>query len=191
MKMLIRLFWLILTQSFRPRVDLLGPAVTQLRVYPSDLDIFFHVNNGVYLTYADLGRTDLMLRSNVFNKIRKQGWYPVVAAETIQFRKSLTLGQRFTIKTHILGWDERSIYLEQRFEQGTSWVATAIIDARFLSKKGEKLTPSQVYELVGYDKPAPELPAYIHRWQEAVQLNRDAQEARPDEKRDQTDYANG
>lgn len=83
----------MITQSFRRRVDIMGPARTTVRVYPNDPDIFLHVNNGVYLTYADLGRTDLMLRSNIFKLIRKQGWYPVVAAETIQFKKSLKLGQ--------------------------------------------------------------------------------------------------
>jgi len=146
-----------------------------MRVYPNDLDIFMHVNNGVYLTYADLGRTDLMLRSNVFNKIRHQGWYPVVAAETIQFKKSLKLGQTFTISTRVLGWDQKSIYLEQRFSRGTDWIATAIIDARFLSKKGGKVSPEQVYKLVGFTQPTPELPEYIHRWKESVELNRDAQ----------------
>ncbi len=173
MKMLFRLFWLILTQSFRSRSNILGPVQTTVRVYPNDLDIFLHVNNGVYLTYADLGRTDLMLRSNVFHLIRKLGWYPVVAAETIQFKRSLTLGQRFTISTKIVGWDERSIYLEQRFEQNNKWVATALIDARFLAKKGGKVTPKEVYELIGYTDPAPVLPDYVHLWQKSVSLSRD------------------
>ncbi|MFT4725506.1 MAG: acyl-CoA thioesterase FadM [Granulosicoccus sp.] len=115
-----------------------------------------------------------MLRSNIFNLIRKQGWYPVVAGETIQFKKSLKLWQKFTITTHILGRNEKSIYFEQRFTQGTDWIATATIDARFLAKMGGKLTPAQVYELVGFNQPAPELPDYVHRWKESVQLSRDA-----------------
>ena len=63
MKLYLRLLLLLLTQKFRDRCTLTGPATTTLRVYPNDLDIFGHVNNGVYLTYADLGRTDLMLLS--------------------------------------------------------------------------------------------------------------------------------
>lgn len=173
MKMLFRLFWLILTQSFRSRANIMGPVDTNIRVYPNDLDIFLHVNNGVYLTYADLGRTDLMLRSDVFKLIRQQGWYPVVAAETIQFKKSLRLGQQFTISTKILGWDERSIYLEQRFTHNGEWVATALIDAIFLSKEGGKVTPEQIYRLVGYTDEAPVLPDYIHKWKESVRLTRD------------------
>lgn len=173
MKMLFRLFWLILTQSFRERANLMGPIDTTIRVYPNDLDIFLHVNNGVYLTYADLGRTDLLLRSNVFHLIRKQGWYPVVAAETIQFKKSLKLGQRFSISTKILGWDERSIYLEQRFEHNNEWVATALIDAIFLSKKGGKVTPEQICTLIGLSDQSPPLPEYVHKWKESIQLSRE------------------
>ena len=39
----------------------------------------------------------------------------VVVAETILFRRSLTLFQRFEIETRIVGWDERAFLLEQRF----------------------------------------------------------------------------
>ncbi len=86
-----------------------------MRVWPNDLDIFLHVNNGVYLTMMDLGRTDMMLRSGIFQPIRKKGWYPVVAAETIRFQRSLKLFQKFSITTEVVGWDEKSIYMQQVF----------------------------------------------------------------------------
>jgi len=99
MKLFFRLFWLLFTQSRRSRTDIMGTCETRFHVWPNDLDLYLHVNNGVYLTYADLARTDMMLRSGTYNKIKQAGWYPVVAAETIRFRKSLRLGQGFTITT--------------------------------------------------------------------------------------------
>ena len=72
MKLFLRLFWLILTQSRRPRLGIMDTSETPLRVLPNDLDIFMHVNNGVYLTYADLGRTDLMLRSGTVQRMRQR-----------------------------------------------------------------------------------------------------------------------
>ncbi len=173
MKMLIRLFWLIVTQSRRSRCDIIGPIETSLRVYPNDLDIFMHVNNGVYLTYADLGRTDLMLRSNIFNLIRRKGWYPVVAAETITFKKSLKLGQKFTMSTRILGWDDRAIYMEQIFSQSDKFIAKAIIDARFLSRAGGKVSTAELYELVGMSGESPPLPESLKLWIRSNQANRD------------------
>jgi len=167
MKLLFRLFWLILTQSRRSRCSIMGPVDTELRVYPNDLDIFMHVNNGVYLTYADLGRTDMMLRSDVFNLIRENGWYPVVAAETITFKKSLKLGQRFTMTTRILGWDDSAIYMEQVFTRSGTLIARALIDARFLSRAGGKVSTAELYELVGVSGESPALPDSLTLWIES------------------------
>ena len=164
MKLIFRLIWLFLTQSRRSRVDVLGPATTPLRVFPNDLDIFLHVNNGVYLTFADLGRTDLMLRSGIFHKIRQFGWHPVAAAATVRFRKSLTLGQRFTITTRIVGWDTKSIYIEQIFKRADVLVAQVLVDARFLSKTGGRISTDDVLELLQVDKQSPPLPAPVERW---------------------------
>ena len=171
MKLLVRLFWLIFTQSRRSRTGLLGPVDTDLRVYPNDLDLFMHVNNGVYLTYADLARTDLMLRSDVFHLIRKRGWYPVVAAETIQFKKSLKLGQRFTITTRVLGWDDRAIYLEHVYKRANTVIASALIDARFLSRAGGKVTTAELLELTGIREASPALPEHVKLWLSANQSN--------------------
>lgn len=164
MKLILRLFWLFITQGRRARSGVFGPVTTTLRVFPNDLDIFFHVNNGVYLTYADLGRTDLMLRSGAYSKIRKQGWYPVVAGASIEFRRSLKLGQKFTITTRIAGWDTKAIYLEQVFQSKGAHVGHLYIDARFLSVKGDRVSSSDLQELLGMQAESPELPPALAQW---------------------------
>ncbi len=164
MKLIFRLIWLLLTHSRRGRIDIMDSADTPFRVFPNDLDIFMHVNNGVYLTYADLGRTDLMLRSGTFHKIRKRGWYPVIAAETIQFKKSLTLGQRFSINTRIAGWDDRALYIEQVFTHGDTLVAHAIVEARFLAKAGGKVSLAELLDFLEMDHESPVMPQPIQRW---------------------------
>lgn len=172
MKLYFRLIWLILTQSRRSRCTLLGPVDTQFRVWFNDLDALLHMNNGVYLTIMDLARTDLLLRSNAYQKVKGEGWYPVLAAETIRFKRSLKLFQRFTIRTKVLGWDERSIYLEQTFLVKDKLVAKAVVDARFLSRKGGKVTPSQLLTLLGLESRSPVLPEWVSTWvQSNEQLN--------------------
>ncbi len=154
----------MLTQSRHSRLHILDSADTTLRVFPNDLDIFMHVNNGVYLTYADLGRTDLMLRSGIFHKIRKRGWYPVVAAVTIQFKQSLTLGQRFSINTRVAGWDDRALYIEQVFTHGDTLVAHAIVEARFLAKAGGKVSLAELLDYLEMDHVSPVMPQSVQRW---------------------------
>lgn len=179
MKLLFRLFWLYFTQSRRSRLSVMDQCETQYRVWPNDLDIFMHVNNGVYLTYADLARTDLMLRSDTAQKIKAAGWYPVVAAETIRFRKSLALWQRFTITTRIVGWSERAIYMEHEYRSRGHRVATALIDARFLSRSGERISTDMLSQLVGMADSSPELPAHVTQWIKSLNAMDDLQSAAP------------
>lgn len=168
MKLYLRLLWLLLTQSRRSRCSLLGPCETSLRVYPNDLDIFGHVNNGVYLTMMDLGRTDMMLRSGIFKKIRKAGWYPVVASETIRFRRSLKLGQRFSIHTTVAGWDEKSVFLLQQFVRSGEVVAEAAVNARFLARTGGSVSIADLMSVLEYGDDVPVLPEWIRDWQRSV-----------------------
>ncbi len=164
MKLYFRLIWLILTQSWRPRCTMLDAVDTPFRVLPNDLDALMHVNNGVYLTMMDLGRTDLLLRAGAFSKIRGQGWYPVLAAETIRFKRSLTLFQKFVIRTRVLGWDERSFYLEQQFIAKGKLVAKAVVDARFLSKGQGQVTPAQLLAFLEMEQAPPEIPGWVATW---------------------------
>lgn len=172
MNLFLRLVWLLATARVRPRCDILGPCRTRFRVWPTDLDVLRHVNNGVYLSLMDLGRVDLLLRSGVLARVRARGWYPVVAAETIQFRRSLTLFQPFVIETRVLGWDDRSIFLEQRFVRpGSSGetIALAVIRGRFLATGGGPVPMAELMALAGHGGSSPELPEWVRRWNEDMQ----------------------
>lgn len=167
MKLILRLIWLLISQRFRSRCHVLGPVETKVRVFPNDLDVFFHVNNGVYLTYADLGRTDLILRSNTLGKLLKKGWYPVIAGATIELRRSLKLGQLVTITTRVMAWDDKSVYFEQVFTRDETLVARAFIDARFLSLRGERVPNDKLLKLMNIEHPSPELPNALKHWIQA------------------------
>ena len=41
---------------------------------------------------------------------------PVLAGATIRFRRSLDPFQRFRLRTRVLGWDAKSVIMEQIFE---------------------------------------------------------------------------
>jgi len=160
----LRLLWLLLAAPRRSSVPPFGPCHTPFRVLPTDLDVLRHVNNGVYLSMMDLARVDLMIRAGLARELRQQGWYPVVVAQTIRFRRSLTLFQAFTIETRVLGWDEKAFVLEQRFERGTELVANAVVRARFLSRTGDRISPREVLALAGESGASPVLPAEVARW---------------------------
>jgi acyl-CoA thioesterase FadM len=164
MNLFLRLFWLTIVAKWRSMVSPLGPCRTPFRVLPTDLDVLRHVNNGVYLSMMDLARVDLLIRAGIARPLRARGWYPVVVAETIQFRRSLTLLQRFDIETRVLTWDENAFLVEQRFVRGEQPIAHALVRARFLARGGDKITPADVLALGGSPSPPPAPPEWAARW---------------------------
>jgi YbgC/YbaW family acyl-CoA thioester hydrolase len=160
----LRLLWLMFALRWRPRVPPLGPCRTPFRVWFTDLDVFRHMNNGIYLVIMDLVRLDLMSRSGFWRKVRTQGWYPVVVAETIQFRRSLNLFQRFEIETRVLGWDDKVVLLEQQFWCQGDVVAHALVRARFLKRTGGTVAPREIAPVVGFDAESPPLTGYAALW---------------------------
>ena len=154
-----------------PGQALLDDSVTHLRVRPGDLDLYRHVNNGVYLQYMDVARSNLLADLGAFGRLAQRGWYPVVAASTVKYRRSLTLGQRFTVTTRVMGWDERVVYLEQVMDRGDQHVARGWVAGRFLSRGGDRIAPVDVVELIdGAPRESPELPADVATWARAVDV---------------------
>ena len=164
MNLFLRLLWQAVASRFRPRCPPLGPCRTHFIVWPTDLDVLRHVNNGVYLSIMDLGRVDLLRRAGLFARIMANGWYPVVTGETIQFLRSLELFDRFTIETRVLGWDEKYILLEQRFERRGEPIAIAAVAGRFLARGGGTVSPADVVGLVERGITSPPLPDWVARW---------------------------
>ena len=164
MNLFLRLLLLLLTAPFRPRCDILGPARKRFLVWPPDLDVLLHVNNGVYLSMLDVARTDLLLRSGVAGRLRQHRVYPVVAAQTIRYRRSLQLFQRFEVETAVIGWDEKAFIIQHQFLRGGLVVAEAVIRSRFLKRGGGTVTTQELLGIVGKSGPSPELPPWIDAW---------------------------
>ncbi len=57
MHLLLRTLLLLLTSRRRPPLEVWGQSSLPLRVLPTDIDIAMHVNNGMYFSLMDLGRS--------------------------------------------------------------------------------------------------------------------------------------
>lgn len=170
MNLYFRLLRLMLRVRRAPRIDLWGESRTPFRVWPNDLDVFRHMNNARYLALLDLGRTDLMARSGFAKTIAARGWYPVVGAQTISYKRSLTLWQRFVVVTRVLGFDERAAYMQQEFRRGGKVYARAVVQARFLKRTGGTVATADIVEAAGGAPDGVELPAWVADWAASVRI---------------------
>lgn len=150
-------------------------STSSFRVMPSDLDILRHMNNGVYLSIMDVARFDMLQRNGVIATFKQRGWYPVVVAETISFRKSLQLWQRFSIESKILGFDDQAVFLEQRFVRPDASgqpeiYARAIVRARILKRSGGVVKVNELAEATHVTLDDFTLPDQLEAWGVASRL---------------------
>ncbi|WP_263310322.1 acyl-CoA thioesterase [Brachybacterium atlanticum] len=164
MNMYLRMLLFFLRVRGKSPLGIWDTSHASFRVNLADLDVQRHMNNGRYLSIMDLGRMDLMLRSGFWTRITDAGWYPVVAGQTITYRRSLTLGQKFDLATRVIGYDERWIYMEQVFRRGDTVIADAIVRARFLRSSGGSVDVQEALDLVGQPPADLMLPDWVETW---------------------------
>lgn len=141
------------------------------RVLPSDLDVLRHMNNGRYLSILDAARMAYHVRTGLWPRLRSAGWHPVVAAQTITYRRSLTLGTRFVVRTTLLGFDAKNAIFEQNFVVGDSVHATALVACRYLDGTGKSVSPSDLRTLDVRWTAADSLDGWVTDWTESVRAH--------------------
>lgn len=145
------------------------------RVLPSDLDLLMHMTNGRYLSILDAARIAYMSETGLWRRLRARGWHPVVVAQTISYRRPLTLGTRYQVRTALIGVDDRNVYFEQEFHVGERTHATAVVAIRYLDRTGESVLPDHVLAL-DVDVALPEsLPTWVGEWSKAIRTHAAAQ----------------
>jgi acyl-CoA thioesterase FadM len=175
MNLWLRLLWLLLTASFRPRLSL--PAQSsqlRLRVMPNDLDTNGHMNNGRYFTIMDLGRMDLLFRGGAtWQLIRKRMWAPVLGAVQMRYRLPLDLWNAFILESRILCWDEQWFFIEQRFilDEGPrkgAVAAIALLRGGFYDGKNKRiLSVCEMLETLHVTVSSPPEPSFVAEWKRA------------------------
>ncbi|MEV7632369.1 acyl-CoA thioesterase [Microbacterium sp. NPDC089318] len=155
------------------RTGALDPAAVsriRLTTLPTDLDILRHMNNGRYLSLFDLGRWDLLIRTGLFDAMNSRGWYAVVSSETVTFRKSLQLWQRFDVESRFVGHDDKAVFLEHRAVVDGEVYARVIVRSRMLRRGGGTVSNEELFAAVGKPQGLPEVEPWIHDWASASAL---------------------
>jgi len=161
----LRLLLLLLRLWRLPRRGLLESSCAAFRVLPNDCDINFHMNNGRYLSFMDLGRVHLMAQTGLLPVIVKQGWMPVLTAAEINFIRSIRPLQKFDLVTRLVSWDEKYFYIEQKFESRGVLCAHAYVKGLFL-RKGVKVSNTEIASAAGYTGAVPPMPDELRLWAE-------------------------
>jgi acyl-CoA thioesterase FadM len=142
------------------KVDLLSTTRVMLRAWPNDLDLNLHVNNGRYLSLADIGRIHWFSLTGLLRVARRAQAFPVVGDAIAKFRRDLKAFQSVEIHTRLVGWDQRWGYIEHRFVRGGRVIGVVLIRGVFKGPDGP-LEPAMLLAALGRSAPSPELPTWV------------------------------
>lgn len=136
------------TSLFTPSASPLDEVRFRLTIWPQDLDVYGHLNNGRYLTLMDNGRLMHLLKTGLFRLFVERKWHPILGAASIEFRRELRAFQRCDLVTRVISWDAKWLFLEHRLEREGSLHARAIV--RAVVKHGRRTVSSaELFEAVG------------------------------------------
>lgn len=163
LNLLCRLIIIFIESIFRRRLHPLSESVLNLTVLPNDLDLNMHMNNGRFLSIMDLGRLDLLIRTDLAKVLLQHRWQPLVGAVNIRYKQSLLPFQRYRLRTKVIGWDEKWFYIEQRFERKNRTIAVALIKAVFRGPR-KNVTPEDTLKLIHVNIDPPAMPDKVLKW---------------------------
>lgn len=120
------------------------------------------MNNARYLREADVARITHLIRCGILGALRELGASTVLAASCARYRRALHLFEPFEVRTRLLGWDDRTFYLEARFVSLRSGFVCALLRFRqhVLGTSPERI----IQHLCKRRVEPPELPEDLKHW---------------------------
>ncbi len=173
MRLRLRLLLLLLSSFWKKPLGVLDESVITLTVLPNDVDVR-KVTRDRYFAMMDLGRMDLVFRSELLKLMLKNKWVPVSTYDTIRFRYPLKVFQRFQLKTQVVWWDDAAVYVKHTFERKGRVVATSYGFATFLGSNGP-VPPQKILDQIGIAVIKPSQPQIVARLKESEFLVHETQ----------------
>ncbi len=137
-----------------------------IRCSITDLDPMLEMNNGRVLTLYDIGRTDFIIRTGLAKQLFKNRWGMVVAGSTVQYRKRIRWFDKVTIKTQLVGLDEKWLYLEH-----SMWVkgkpCSSVLLRNGVTQGGKVIEMARVLDALGESELVMTPEPWVQEWIEA------------------------
>jgi acyl-CoA thioesterase FadM len=164
MNLYIRLFWALWRSWHLPRIGIDESIERWVRVWPNDLDLNGHMNNGRYLTMVDQLLIEYFARCGFARVILKNGWRPMAGGALVSFRKGLRPFERYRLVFEVVGHDAQWNYMRFRFlRRDGTLCAVGYTKGAVVGKQG--FVPNrEAFEQLGLAFPDAPLPEPVRHW---------------------------
>ena len=134
----LRILIIIIRARFRKKINADEEISLNFRVWITDVDLSI-MNNTAMLAITELGRWDLIVRTGFLKYARTNRLYLPLASISAQFRRPLKRFQKFQLRTKVIYWDDKWIYISHRIVRKEKTIAVAL--AKTTLKKGKERIP--------------------------------------------------
>lgn len=169
MSLYFRLFWTFLRARFKAPIQVGDTIELIMRVWPNDLDINGHMNNGRYMTITDLALIEYFTRAGFIKVALRKGWRPMLGGSIISFRRALKPFAVYTLRFSVICWDARWNYMAFEFLQDGRTMAHGHSKGAIVGIDGF-VSSADARNAMGLNPASPEFPASICAWIETERL---------------------
>jgi acyl-CoA thioesterase FadM len=164
MNLYLRLFWALLRSRNLPAIAPGDWIERRLRVWPNDLDLNAHMNNGRYLTIVDLMLVEYFVRTGFARGLLAAGWRPMSGGAFITYRRALKPWQVYRLRFTLAGADEAWNYMRFEFlREDGALCAAGYVKGAAVGRQG--LVPNaESYARCGLAFTRQDLPAPVAHW---------------------------
>ncbi len=149
----------------QPRLPFDGVHVSHHLCWPWDLDGWLELNNGRTLTVYDLGRIPFGIRAGLFDAMARERWGLTIAGSVARYRKRVRIFDRLVMKSRLIGWDARFMYIEQAmFRPDGSCTSHAVFRSALTDNNGIVTTDRALVALGQPGAVSPALPEWVAQW---------------------------
>ena len=134
----LRILCVLMTARFRKKISPDEEISLNFRVWPTDVDLTI-MNNTAMLAITELGRWDYAVRTGFLKYAWKNKFYFPLASISAQFRRPLKRFQKFELRSQLIYWDEKWIYIGHRIVRKEKTIAVAL--AKVTCRKAKERIP--------------------------------------------------
>jgi acyl-CoA thioesterase FadM len=163
----IRFVLTVLRSMFKPRLGADQESRLTFHVWPTDADLSL-MNHASYLTIMEQGRIDFILRTGILRLMLRHHWTALLGSITVQYRSPLRRFQRFQLRTRVVCWDEKWIFLEHQISRQSRIVAGALAKITFVAREG-RIAPAEALRAFGVAVASPPVAAMVRSLQAGEQ----------------------
>ncbi|MEW9798660.1 thioesterase family protein [Alteromonas sp. CYL-A6] len=121
-----RFILLLLKRPWRQNTAPDDAVLSVFRVWPWECDFNIHLTNSRYCVWLDSARVQYFAEIGAARLFLKAGWRSVLASQTMTYIREIPPMKKITVRTSLLHWDKKYLYLEHNFMAADTLHAKAV-----------------------------------------------------------------